>query len=360
MLGIIHSAVIYFFPLFVFRFGNQDHFGRSHTLWDQSLLGVLTVLIVQYYIIFQDTFLYSTPVIIAHSVQITFNIFFFVVYGFLGNDQLGAYTFDIVSNVKFWFTLIITLAIDLLFVIISRKIDILLSDNIINNLRNRKYEDDYLKKLYIKKLEHMAKCTRSIAKFKKIYKQIDQYQAENYADRKMKEFVEMYRKNKRKDSKAIVGSTSPYKSKVKDHFTAYGIKTENNTGKNEIIETNMRPETTVHRYTDSDHINLISNKEIQFINPTAHRNNNKSLENSKDVQHEPDVVSSTRQCVKNTNTEFDIEKEVEVYEDIETKVICFPVGEDIEKDNQLESERKLSLNKLSNYEVSITSREKEN
>lgn len=418
MLGIIHSAVIYFFPLFVFKFGNQDHYGRSHTIWDQSLLGVLTVLFVQYYIIFQDTFLYSKPVIIAHTAQLSFNLFFFLVYGFLGNDQLGAYTFDIVDNVKFWFTLIITLAIDLLCVIISRKIDIILSDNIINNLRNRKYEDDYLKKLYIKKLEHMAKCTRSIAKFKKIYKQIDQYQAENYADRKMKDFVEMYRKNKKKDFKAIA-VTPQNKSKVKkaktedlekklkeklktlnikikniksrgsresvhqingkkddrrrsddiiinrqDQFTAYGIKPVKTN--NENIDTNLCPESTAHRYTESDQFNLISNKELQYMNPTAYIKNNKSHENSKEIYEVPEIFNSSINNVNDTNSQFDIEKEVEVYEDIETKVICFPGIEDLEnayqtqKQSESQIERKLSINKFGSREMSINSRDKEN
>jgi hypothetical protein len=208
LLGCLHSAVIYFFPLFVVKFGIQDQTGRCFSVWDQSLLGIMTVLIVQYFIIFQDTNKYFFPVIMFHSIQILINIILFVTYASFGSDQLGAYTFDIVSNIKFWFVLVITLAIDLLFVIISRKIDNLLSDTIINNLRNSKYEHDYTKKLYIKKIEHMSKWTRYVARFKKIYNN-NNYEADTYADRKMKELVEKYRKNNKKAK-----NNSPDKNKI--------------------------------------------------------------------------------------------------------------------------------------------------
>jgi hypothetical protein len=85
------------------------------------------------------------------------------------------------------------LAISLIPIIISRKIDLHFSHNIINNIRNRRFEDDYLRKTYLKKLENMSRCTRSLAKFKKLYKVEEHFVAENYADKKMKEFVELYK-----------------------------------------------------------------------------------------------------------------------------------------------------------------------
>ena len=134
------------------------------------MIGILTVLIVQYYIIFEDTFLYFFPVILSHSVQIVHNIIFLVVYAAFGKDQLGAYSYDIVSNIQFWFTLIITTSIALIPVILSRRVDNLFLNNIINNLRNGNFEEDCLKKIYTKKIEHMTRCTRSIIKFKKFIK----------------------------------------------------------------------------------------------------------------------------------------------------------------------------------------------
>lgn len=151
---------------------------------------------MQYYIIFQDTFMFSKAAVITHSIQITINILFVILYSFSNSDQLGCYSLDIMANLQFWFTIIITLSIALVPVIISRKIEILISDSIINNLRNRKYEEDFAKKIYIKKMENMTKCTRQLAKFKKMYNQINECKVENYADRKMKDIVDMYRNNK--------------------------------------------------------------------------------------------------------------------------------------------------------------------
>jgi len=158
---------------------------------------------VQYYIIFEDTYLYYGPVIIAHFVQIFVDIIFFVIYPLFGNDQLGAYTFDIVGNLQFWFTLVITCAIALTPVIISRKVDNLFLNTIINNLRNGNIEDDSLKKIYTKKIEHMSRCTRSVFKFKKFLNEKREFEPDNYVDKKMMEFVELYKSNKKSEKNLL-------------------------------------------------------------------------------------------------------------------------------------------------------------
>jgi len=84
-------------------------------------------------------------------------------------------------------------------VIISRKIEFFLSQNIVNNLRNRNFEDDYTRKICVKKIEQMHKCSRSLAKFRKIYnanKNNKTMNIQNLADKKMKEIVDQYKKSK--------------------------------------------------------------------------------------------------------------------------------------------------------------------
>lgn len=83
--------------------------------------------------------------------------------------------------------------------IISRKIEFFLSQNIVNNLRNRNFEDDYTRKICVKKIEQMHKCSRSLAKFRKIYnanKNNKTMNIQNLADKKMKEIVDQYKKSK--------------------------------------------------------------------------------------------------------------------------------------------------------------------
>jgi hypothetical protein len=72
----------------------------------------------------------------------------------------------------------------------------LLNDNIINNLRQRRYETNYAKKTYIKKIEEMNKYKRSLAKFKKIYRLQDDYEPDNLADKKIKDVVDTFKRSR--------------------------------------------------------------------------------------------------------------------------------------------------------------------
>lgn len=144
--------------------------------------------------------MFSLPVYIAHGVQIIVLIVFFNIYACFGSDELGLYTYDVISNIKFWFTFLVILVIALIPVIISRKVEFFLTQNIINNLRNRNFEDDYTRKICIKKIEQMHKCSRSLAKFRKIYKakkKNSHFSVKNLADKKMKDYVDQYENAKK-------------------------------------------------------------------------------------------------------------------------------------------------------------------
>ena len=114
--------------------------------------------------------------------------------------ELSGITGDIVSNPLFWFTVGMTCGLCLVPFYVARKGDFHFSENIISNLRQRKYEQNYAKKIYIKKLEQMTKATRTIMKFKRLYKE-ENPDTDNYADKRMKEMVEAYRSNKLKQKK---------------------------------------------------------------------------------------------------------------------------------------------------------------
>ena len=162
------------------------------------MMSMLSVLIVQYVILFIDTNKYYIWVYLFHAAQIILNILFGVIYGLSGDDELGVYTFDTLSDWTFWLILICCIHLCLIPIYFSRYFDFLFSDTIINNLRNQRTQNDFATKMYIKKIEHMTKCTRSLAKFKKIYKALDEYNADNFADRKMREIVQLYKSTKKK------------------------------------------------------------------------------------------------------------------------------------------------------------------
>lgn len=71
----------------------------------------------------------------------------------------------------------------------------------------------------------MSKCTKSLVKFKKIYQSIDNYEAKTYADRKMKEIVELYRKNKKSERFSRLNMED-----IDNNRTDEPIESDNNTG----------------------------------------------------------------------------------------------------------------------------------
>lgn len=187
-------------------------------MWDFSMMCLLTVLIIQYAILFIDTHKYTIWVLLAHFAQILINLLFGIFYGLGNTDELGAYTFDCLSNVHFWLILFCSCHICLVPVYLSKYFNLLFSDTIINNLRNKQTQTHFAKKMYIKKIEHMTKCTRSLAKFKKIYNALDQFNGDNFADRKMKEIVQMYKTAKEETTRLHQQGHKPSKFFVENHF----------------------------------------------------------------------------------------------------------------------------------------------
>lgn len=213
-LGIVHSALFYVWGIYPFHYGITDSSGKPFEMWDFSTMCLLTVLIVQYVILFIDTNKYYIWVYLCHGAQILVNLLFGIIYGLCGDNELGAYTFDVLSNWTFWLTLICCIHMCLIPVYFSRYFDFLFSDTLINNLRNKRMQNDFAKKMYIKKIEHMVKCTRSLAKFKKIYNALDEFKADNFADRKMREIVQLYKTTKTAKTKTIVNRMETEESKL--------------------------------------------------------------------------------------------------------------------------------------------------
>jgi hypothetical protein len=274
-------------------------------------------------------------------------------YAVLGNDQLGAYTYDIISNIQFCFTLIITLAIALVPVIISRKVDNLYLNNIINNLRNRKYEDDYLRKIYTKKLKHMSKCTRSVVKFKKIYQANEQNQYEggdNYADRKMKEIVELYRNNRRslRNSNVVNIKRNKNLNRAKSMETelikklkTLNLKIKNKAKRNSQFKNNLLPDPNFNEINIEMNVKNDNLTHLTVVTPNFMPHDAKSQENIKNLKldlqsdnivhkNQKNIIESEEDAYNNENedysqprTPFDLDREIQVYEDINQKIILF-------------------------------------
>ncbi len=125
------------------------------------------------------------------------------------SGQISGITFDILSSLLFWFTLFLTCAVCYYPFLIVRRCDLHFSDNIINNIRQRNYEYNFIKKILANKLESLTKNIRHIVKFKKIL-QGEDLEYDNYANKKVKELVDLFQ-DKRKKS---LNSTRKVKKKT--------------------------------------------------------------------------------------------------------------------------------------------------
>lgn len=131
-------------------------------------------------------------------MQFVVTILFFVIYNSFDGMQVGGILYDIIGNFQIWLIILLTTVTCVLPYVIYRRWEVLFYDDIINNLRHDKYQQDYNKKTYKKKIEAVTKYTRSIAKFRKIFNKQDDFEPENLADKKIKAVVDGFRSSKRK------------------------------------------------------------------------------------------------------------------------------------------------------------------
>ena len=124
-----------------------------------------------------------------------FTIFLAFIFGhhFNTSGETWGKLFEIIGNLEFWLSTLLVVAVIILPFYISRRSEFLFSNDIVNNLIQERYEYDIAKKKYYKKLDGVINCINSIAKFKKLYKLDKDFEVENYADKKMKEIVDLYK-----------------------------------------------------------------------------------------------------------------------------------------------------------------------
>ena len=125
-------------------------------------------------------------------------------YGYCGFSTMLHYRLDKET------ALVLASAICLIPFFILRRIDLHFSKEIIQNIRQKKYEYNFIKKSLSSKLEEFTKNIRHLVKFKKILHG-DSIEYDNYANKKVKELVELYqdsRKNTLNSIKKIKRSMS--------------------------------------------------------------------------------------------------------------------------------------------------------
>ena len=128
-------------------------------------------------------------------MQIVVIIIFVSAHNIRNAGQISGITLDILSNLIFWITLLLICSICIIPFLIIRRIDLHFSENILTNIRQKKYKYNFVKKSLVNNLEEITKSIRHLVKFKKVLKG-ENMEFDNYADKKVKELVDLYQETK--------------------------------------------------------------------------------------------------------------------------------------------------------------------
>ena len=250
------------------------------------------------------------------SIQIVVYFIFFFLHNATNSGDISGILFDIIANFRFWLAVILTIYISIIPFLIARRVEIHFSDTLLNNLRNRNFENHYDKKKYKKQLNEMQKFLRTFAKIRKISMLDDNYEPDNLADKKIKDFLDTYKSTKlQKTNKLHISSNDV---KLLDR------RMLNNNSPAIIIDDPKVMENTLLVVNNDDMIDICPQ-------PNRFRNQNLSHENverlpiKKNAFFEMLEVKSSKKekgklkkkVVKKNNKEFQIKVEDNKFDSIE-------------------------------------------
>lgn len=233
IISIGYSALFFYIPVNSLGTNNTlSSLGHPITYWDFSIAIYASIIITGTLMIIADINYYNYLTMIILAFHIIMNILVYFIYDSFKTGYLASgILMDSMGNLYFWLVVICTSGLTLAPFYLLRSIQIFFGESIIHNLRTGNYQKDYLKKKYIKMLEELAKCTRSVVKFKRIFKQ-NNFEADNYADKRMKEIVENYKQNKKNMRESVKFNMQNY------NFSSNNYKTRNISNSNNINNNN--------------------------------------------------------------------------------------------------------------------------
>lgn len=200
IVSITYSSALFYVPIYSFSTVSITSNGESVSLWDCSLCTYYSLVICGTVIILEDMLYYNVFSIKMFALHLLFNTVLYYIYDLLNTGYMvSGITGDSIGCIKFWAIVLCTSSVALVPFIIFRKMQDFYGNSIVGNLRSRNYHSDYQMKKYKKHLEELSKYNRSIAKFKRVFKR-DNFEADNFGDKKMKELVQNYKQVKKRTS----------------------------------------------------------------------------------------------------------------------------------------------------------------
>ena len=202
---------IIFFALFnsIFSVMIKNNEGHVTTLSDLVFYLYFSIVATNLFMLYIDTNLFNTLVIIFFFVQIIADILFVIIMDSIKHDsQISSGEIGEVTNSTVCFlTSIAICGFICVFFYILRRAELYFGLNLPNLIKLNKLEAIYIGKYYKKKINQMIRAIRGIVKFKKVFKEmkdvkkedeINKGDYENLVDIKMKKMVQHYENSRYK------------------------------------------------------------------------------------------------------------------------------------------------------------------
>ena len=194
VISIIFSFICYSTPIYSYSNNVYGINGYQFSYWDCSIATYFSIVFIHYFILFFDTSLFNSGIIIFYIIQIiiTFMFLFSLDQFNKDSDIYNSLTF-ILGNFYSIITIIMTCSFCLVFYFIIRRAEVFFGSFITNKIEQRKYQKIIRRKFYLKKLEQMTRVVRSYSKFKRfLYGKIEDDKVDNLADQKISNYVNDY------------------------------------------------------------------------------------------------------------------------------------------------------------------------
>ena len=196
IIGIIASVPIFFVPYLICIFGIRNNEGSTFCFWDISVVVFFTIIFIHFFMVFSDTLFIDYFILIFYSAQIIIDVVYFIVYNAIDlKVDINGDLYVFLSNGTFWLTLILSCSIIIIPFFILRRAEFFFGGFIVDKIKQNKFEQYYIEKFYQKKIDQMTRATRSVAKFRKIYKNQKDIDIahDNLADQQMRKIVDEYK-----------------------------------------------------------------------------------------------------------------------------------------------------------------------
>ena len=194
---------MFYIPAFGYKNVNNGYLGHAYSVWDLSFNCFFTIIVIQFFMVFEDTLLRNRFVIIFYILQIVIDLLFFTIYNFEGAENgMDDTLFFIIGNLNFLLIIIINVGIIYMPFYILRKCEYFFGGFILDAIKQEKLKNIRDMIFYKEKLDLMIRTVRSVAKFKKIYQKSNkQIEYDNIIDRQMKKIVDEFIVMKKKKEK---------------------------------------------------------------------------------------------------------------------------------------------------------------